>query len=79
MLSQQTGTRPYNLDRPNRGCVCSSLPPGFIVPLMPTLVDEPPTTEGWIHEVKHDGYRTILAVYGASTRAFTPEGPAISS
>jgi bifunctional non-homologous end joining protein LigD len=54
-------------------------PPGFIVPLMPTLVDEPPTTEGWIHEVKHDGYRTILAVYGASTRAFTPEGPAISS
>jgi bifunctional non-homologous end joining protein LigD len=46
---------------------------------MPTLVDEPPTTEGWIHEVKHDGYRTILAVYGASTRAFTPEGPAISS
>jgi hypothetical protein len=29
--------------------------------MMPTLVDEPPTTEGWIREVKDDGYRTILA------------------
>jgi bifunctional non-homologous end joining protein LigD len=42
--------------------------------MMPTLVDEPPMTEGWIHEVKHDGYRTILAVEGASTRAFTRNG-----
>jgi hypothetical protein len=33
--------------------------------MIPTLVDEPPTTEGWIHEVKHDGHRTILAVDGA--------------
>src|SRR5215207_7153514 len=42
--------------------------------MMPTLVDEPPTTEGWIHEVKHDGDRTILAVEGAITRAFTRNG-----
>jgi ATP-dependent DNA ligase len=37
-------------------------------------LDEPPTTEGWIHEVKHDGYRTILAVEGAATCAFTRNG-----
>jgi hypothetical protein len=43
----------------------SLVSPGFIIPMMPTLVDEPPTTEGWIHEIKHDGYRTILAVEGA--------------
>jgi DNA ligase D-like protein (predicted ligase) len=42
--------------------------------MMPTLVDEPPEGEGWIHEVKHDGYRTILAVDGAATRAFTRNG-----
>src|SRR5215207_7350729 len=42
--------------------------------MMPTLVDEPPEGEGWIHEVKHDGYRTILAVEGAATRAFTRNG-----
>jgi bifunctional non-homologous end joining protein LigD len=42
--------------------------------MMPTLVDEPPEGEGWIHEVKHDGYRTILAVDGTATRAFTRNG-----
>src|SRR5215216_5822007 len=33
--------------------------------MMPTLVDEPPEGEGWIHEIKHDGtkqYRTIVEV-----------------
>ncbi len=29
----------------------------FIEPLMPTLVEKPPEGEGWIHEVKFDGYR----------------------
>src|SRR5215212_9579195 len=42
--------------------------------MMPTLVDEPPEGEGWIHEVKHDGYPTILAVDGTATRAFTRNG-----
>src|SRR5215218_11271417 len=51
--------------------LCAHLSPGFIAPMMPTLVDEPPEGEGWIHEIKHDGYRTILAVDGAATRAFT--------
>jgi DNA ligase D-like protein (predicted ligase) len=42
--------------------------------MKPTLVDAPPPGEGWIHEVKHDGYRTLIAVDGASTRAFTRNG-----
>jgi bifunctional non-homologous end joining protein LigD len=42
--------------------------PGFIRPMMSTLVDEPPEGEGWIHEIKHDGYRTILAVDADATR-----------
>lgn len=28
--------------------------------IKPTLVDEPPTGYDWIHEIKHDGYRTLL-------------------
>ena len=35
---------------------------GFIKPEFPTLVPEPPTGEGWIHEIKYDGYRTLIVV-----------------
>jgi hypothetical protein len=37
--------------------------------MMLTLVDEPPENEG--HEVKHHGYRTIIAIEVHATRAFT--------
>jgi len=29
----------------------------FVEPLMPTLVEKPPEGDGWLHEVKFDGYR----------------------
>jgi ATP-dependent DNA ligase len=32
----------------------------FIPPLMPTLVDNPPEGDGWIHEIKFDGYRSQI-------------------
>jgi ATP-dependent DNA ligase len=47
---------------------------GFIPPQLATLVDEPPTGSGWIHEVKHDGYRTCLVVNGDDSRAYTRNG-----
>lgn len=47
---------------------------GFIPPLLPTLVDEPPTGDEWLHEIKHDGYRTQLVLDGARARAFTRNG-----
>jgi bifunctional non-homologous end joining protein LigD len=34
-------------------------PAGFIQPCQPTLVAYPPAGPGWLHEVKHDGYRLI--------------------
>ncbi len=34
-------------------------PEGFLVPSQPTLSDQPPIGPGWIHEIKHDGYRLI--------------------
>jgi ATP-dependent DNA ligase len=39
-----------------------------------TLVETPPEGEDWIHEVKYDGYRTLVAVDGAHTQAFTRNG-----
>ena len=34
-------------------------PAGFIQPCQPTLVAYPPAGPGWLHEMKHDGYRLI--------------------
>src|SRR5918995_1595112 len=48
--------------------------PGFVPPLIPTLVAEPPAGDGWLHEVKHDGYRTILVVEGGCAQGFTRNG-----
>ena len=46
----------------------------FIPPQVPTLIDEPPEGSQWIHEVKHDGYRTQLVLDGGEARAFTRNG-----
>jgi ATP-dependent DNA ligase len=45
---------------------------GFVEPQLPTIVDQPPDGADWIHEIKHDGYRTILVLDRDGARAFTP-------
>jgi len=47
---------------------------GFIKLEIPTPVPEPPTGEGWIHEIKYDGYRTLIVADGRQVRAFTRNG-----
>src|SRR5262245_51142649 len=46
----------------------------FIKPQLATAVDHPPRRAGWVHEVKHDGYRTLLIVAGRKARAYTRNG-----
>jgi ATP-dependent DNA ligase len=46
----------------------------FILPQIPTLVDQPPEGEGWIHEVKFDGYRAQIIVDRGEARVFTRNG-----
>ena len=46
----------------------------FIEPLMPTLVDKPPEGDGWIHEVKFDGYRSQIVRDADGVRIFTRRG-----
>jgi bifunctional non-homologous end joining protein LigD len=50
------------------------VPVSFIPPLLPTLTDRPPEGADWIHEVKHDGYRTQLVIERGAVRAFTRNG-----
>lgn len=39
-----------------------------------TLVDAVPAGNGWLHEVKYDGYRALVAVGGGAARVFTRSG-----
>ena len=48
--------------------------PAFQAPQLATLVDTVPTGSGWLHEVKYDGYRVLLAVSGGKAKAYTRTG-----
>jgi len=41
----------------------------FIPPQLPSLTDQPPEGDNWIHEVKHDGYRTMLVIERGTKRS----------
>jgi ATP-dependent DNA ligase len=43
-------------------------------PLLPTLIDQPPAGDDWIHAIKHDGWRVQLAINGGVIGAFTRNG-----
>jgi len=46
----------------------------FVEFQLPTLVADPPDGDGWLHEIKYDGYRTQLIIAGGEARAFTRNG-----
>jgi bifunctional non-homologous end joining protein LigD len=48
--------------------------PAFIAPQIPVLSAEPPKGQGWIHEIKHDGFRTLLRIDRGKGQAFTRNG-----
>jgi bifunctional non-homologous end joining protein LigD len=43
----------------------------FIPPMMPTLRETVPQGDGWIHELKYDGYRTQVHISHSQVRAYT--------
>ena len=49
----------------------SKAPPAFVEPQLATLVDEVPTGSSWLHEIKYDGYRLLLAVGDGVATAWT--------
>jgi DNA ligase D-like protein (predicted ligase) len=46
----------------------------FIEPQLPSRVDEPPEGNHWLHEIKHDGYRSIVVFENGNARVFTRNG-----
>ncbi|RKF15991.1 DNA ligase D [Altericroceibacterium spongiae] len=48
--------------------------PKFRKPQLATLVDQVPTGNGWMHEIKFDGYRALVAVKGKQARVYTRSG-----
>lgn len=48
--------------------------PDWIAPQLATLVDRMPTDEGWLHEIKFDGYRLLCRVRNGEARLFTRNG-----
>ncbi|CAM3235882.1 DNA ligase (ATP) [Sphingomonas antarctica] len=49
-------------------------PPPFRPVQLATLVDTVPAGDRWLHEMKYDGYRLLVAVGGGTARAYTRSG-----
>ena len=52
----------------------AALLPKFRKPQLATLVDAVPTGNQWMHEIKFDGYRAIVAAKGEEVRVYTRSG-----
>jgi hypothetical protein len=49
-------------------------PAGFIQPCLPSPAERPPTGPGWIHEIKHDGFRLMVRRDAAGVQLLTRNG-----
>jgi bifunctional non-homologous end joining protein LigD len=47
---------------------------GIIEPCLPSPATAPPSGPGWIHEIKHDGFRILARRDGAGVRLITRHG-----
>jgi len=47
---------------------------GIIEPCLPSPAKAPPSGPGWIHEIKHDGFRILARRDAASVRLITRNG-----
>jgi len=63
------GAKPRTSKRKRRGKL-----PAFREPQLATLVDSVPTGNGWMHEIKFDGYRALIAAKGEEVRVYTRSG-----
>jgi bifunctional non-homologous end joining protein LigD len=71
----QTDTRPgedFSLDPSSlKGAEAVDDFPGFVRPELATLVEEAPSGDEWLHEIKFDGYRAIATIEKGSVRMFS--------
>jgi bifunctional non-homologous end joining protein LigD len=48
--------------------------PATLTPTLATLVDEIPAGQGWLHEIKYDGYRMVCRIDRGNVRIFSRNG-----
>jgi bifunctional non-homologous end joining protein LigD len=48
--------------------------PDFCEPCLPSPAAKPPAAAGWLHEIKHDGFRMLVRRDAAGVRLFTRNG-----
>ncbi len=48
--------------------------PRFVAPELATLVDAAPQGEGWLHEIKYDGYRALCRIAAGKAHIYTRRG-----
>ncbi|WP_324740368.1 DNA ligase D [Tsuneonella sp. CC-YZS046] len=74
---QMTKAAKRNLRQAKRnrgGRKAPSAPPKFRTPQLATLVDNVPAGNGWMHEIKFDGYRAMISVAGGKVLINTRNG-----
>jgi bifunctional non-homologous end joining protein LigD len=57
----------------------SPQPAAFIEPCLPRAVNKPPAGRGWIHEIKHDGFRLMARRVDGRVRLLTRKGTDFSN
>jgi bifunctional non-homologous end joining protein LigD len=74
---RKPGSQPEKTQRPPRGPGLRRGDggiPKFREPQKATLVDAVPSGSAWLHEMKYDGYRCLLAVAGGKSKIYTRSG-----
>lgn len=74
MNSARRQRRPAKQPARTRTRTPAGKPPSFQSPQLCTLVDAVPAGSAWLHEVKYDGYRALVAVGGGSAKVYTRSG-----
>ena len=60
--------------RESKKTKAAGVAPPFRPVQLATLVDHVPAGNAWLHEMKYDGYRTLISVGGGEGRAYTRSG-----
>jgi bifunctional non-homologous end joining protein LigD len=74
-IPSPTSSKPKARRKPGRAAKAGAGKlPRFRKPQLATLVDAVPTGNGWMHEIKFDGYRALVAAGGGTVKVYTRSG-----
>ena len=73
-LAQMEKASAHNAKKAKGGTRKPAPLPKFRKPQLATLVDDVPPGNRWMHEIKFDGYRALIAAKGDNVRVYTRSG-----